>query len=146
MFKTSRRVQFYETDLMGIVHHSNYLRFYEEARVQWAVERGVLAYAARESASSASSLAVLETQVKHLKPLKFGDLIEIELQVRGQGVRLEFAYKMRCPERDHELVSTAKTVHVSLGENLRPRKMSEQLKHILEKETWIETWLLSSSE
>ena len=29
------RVGFYETDAMGIVHHSNYLRFFENARVVW---------------------------------------------------------------------------------------------------------------
>ena len=34
----SHRVAFYETDAMGIVHHSNYLRFFERARVDWLAE------------------------------------------------------------------------------------------------------------
>jgi acyl-CoA thioester hydrolase len=34
----AHRVAFYETDAMGIVHHSNYLRFFEHARVDWLAE------------------------------------------------------------------------------------------------------------
>ena len=29
-----RRANYYETDQMGIVHHSNYIRYSEEARIE----------------------------------------------------------------------------------------------------------------
>ena len=32
-------VKYYETDQMGIVHHSNYIRFMEEARMYWGSKR-----------------------------------------------------------------------------------------------------------
>ena len=32
IFKYIRKINYYETDRMGIVHHSNYIRFLEEAR------------------------------------------------------------------------------------------------------------------
>ena len=35
MFKYERTINYYETDKMGIVHHSNYIRFLEEARCRW---------------------------------------------------------------------------------------------------------------
>lgn len=143
-FSYEHRVQFYETDLMGIVHHGNYLRFYEEARVAWAIHRGLINYQQKESASR---LAVLETNVKHLKPLFFGDIVRIELQVRLQGVRIEFEYKMyrQLSNKDsgQELCSVAKTLHVALGENLRPRRPLQEMTEILEREQWNETWLLS---
>ena len=41
-FLYKRTVHFYETDMMGIVHHGNYLRYYEEARVAWADARGLI--------------------------------------------------------------------------------------------------------
>ncbi|MFN8943705.1 MAG: acyl-CoA thioesterase, partial [Pseudobdellovibrionaceae bacterium] len=56
-------VQFYETDQMTIVHHSNYLRFMEEARVAWAKEKGLIDY---QKIESASHFAVLESRVKHV--------------------------------------------------------------------------------
>ena len=41
MKKYSRSVNYYETDQMGIVHHSNYIRYFEEARLQWMDEIGL---------------------------------------------------------------------------------------------------------
>ena len=38
VFSTSFPVRYYETDQMGIVHHSNYIRFFENARSQMMVD------------------------------------------------------------------------------------------------------------
>ncbi len=34
-FTFERTINYYETDRMGVVHHSNYIRFLEEARCEW---------------------------------------------------------------------------------------------------------------
>jgi acyl-CoA thioester hydrolase len=129
------RVQYYETDEMGIVHHSNYLRFCEEARVEWAHGRGLLDY---QKKGSAALFAVYETRVRHLKPALFGDLIEIDLQCRPQGVRIFLQYRLRA--RD-EILAVAETVHVPLDENLKLVRLPKTMTDILEKELWTETWL-----
>ncbi|MGE9744434.1 acyl-CoA thioesterase [Bdellovibrio bacteriovorus] len=140
MFIHRHKVQFYETDLMGIVHHSNYLRFYEEARVAWAHAHGLLDY---QKPGSASHFAVYETQVKHMKPTFFGDDLEIEVQARCEGNRLVFQYRLHG--RGGEVCSVAKTVHVPLGLDLKLLRFPADMKAIvnkeLEKEAWIETWL-----
>jgi acyl-CoA thioesterase FadM len=41
-FKISRPVHLYETDLMGVVHHSNYIRYMEEARFAWLREEKLI--------------------------------------------------------------------------------------------------------
>ena len=41
MIKYSRSVNYYETDQMGIVHHSNYIRYFEEARLHRMDEIGL---------------------------------------------------------------------------------------------------------
>ena len=138
MFRYHRKIQFYETDLMGIVHHGNYLRLFEEARVAWAHGRGIISY---QKPESAAFLAVLETKVRHLKPLKFGDDIEIEVQVKMDKLRIIFEYKMYCLARHQTPVATSRTEHVSLDENLKVKRLSVELKTVLEKEPWIETWL-----
>ena len=131
------RVQFYETDLMGIIHHSNYLRIFEEARVAWAHTRGMLNYQSKESASH---LAVLETRVRHLKPGKFGDLLNVEVQAHLAKIKIIFEYKMW---RGEELLAEARTEHVSLDLDLKLIRPPVALKKILEKELWTETWLSS---
>ncbi len=136
MFIHRHKVQFYETDLMGIVHHSNYLRFYEEARVAWAHDKGLIDY---QTPSSASHFAVYETHVKHMKPTFFGDDLEIEVQGKTEGNRILFQYRLRG--RGGEICSLAKTVHVALGPDLKLLRLPADMKAAMESEKWIETWL-----
>lgn len=138
MFTYRHLVQFYETDLMGIVHHSNYLRFCEEARVAWAHDRGLIDFKKPESASY---FAVLETRVRHIKPARFGELVEVNVQAERDGVRLKFQYRLRCGD---EIVALAETHHVPLNESLRPMRWPQAIKTLLEKERWTETWLSNS--
>lgn len=134
MFHIIHKVQFYETDQMGIVHHSNYLRFCEEARVAWAHHHGLIDY---QKPQSAAHFAVLETQVKHLKPAFFGDDLKISVQARGQGIRIEFQYKI---EKNNEVLALVHTVHVPLNEQLKPMKLPKEMKEILTREVWKEIW------
>lgn len=141
MFVYKHKVQFYETDMMKIVHHANYLRFCEEARVAWALHKGLIDY---QKPDSAAHFAVVETQVRHLKPLAFGDNIEIEIQGRLQGVRVVFEYKLFERTRyGQDPACVARTVHVALGADLKLQRPSMEMKKVLEKEQWIETWLLN---
>lgn len=151
MFKYTRTVNFYETDMMSIVHHGNYLRFYEEARVAWARARGLL-----KNPEDAAQFAVLGTQVKHLKPARFGDELEFVVQAKMEGVRIILEYKML--NRDGAvLLSEARTEHVAIdiasgpvdinGVAAKPKfklmKPTSAVAAVMEKEPWIETWLSS---
>ncbi len=115
---------------MGVVHHTNYLRFCEEARVSWAHSVGLIDY---QKPESASRFAVLETRVQHLKPSFFGDLLDIQLQVRMLGARIIFQYKIQSK---NEIISRAETTHVSLDKNLRPLRITKEFKTILENRVW----------
>lgn len=131
----SHRVQFYETDLMGIVHHSNYLRFFEEARVDWAHRQGFIDY---QKPHSASHFAVLETRVQHRKPAFFGDLLKVEIRGRQSGAKFVFQYRLW---REKDLLASAETTHVALDKHLKPMRLPKALSEKLEKELWKETWL-----
>jgi acyl-CoA thioester hydrolase len=137
MFTYSRLIQFYETDMMGIVHHGNYLRLFEEARVAWAHAQGILDY---QKPESAFNLAVYETRVRHLKPAKFGDTVKIQTQAKIVRVKIIFEYRMW---RGEELLAECRTEHVPLDLNLRLIKPPDNMKEVVEKQTWTETWLSS---
>jgi acyl-CoA thioester hydrolase len=113
---------------------------FEEARVAWAHNHGLLDY---QKPGTASHLAVYETQVRHLKPAKFGDVVTVEVQAKLSRVKIIFEYKMW---RDKELLSECRTVHVPLDLNLKVIKPPLEFRKVLETQTWIETWLLSLSE
>lgn len=95
--RSKLRVRFCETDLMGIVHHSNYLAYFEAGRVEWLRRRGVT-YA--DWAAHGVHLPVVEANVKYRAPAKFDDVISIETRlVELRSVSLRFEYAMRRGEQ-----------------------------------------------
>ena len=141
-FTYLRRVAFSDTDAMGVVHHANYLRFCEEARVAWMRENGlsVVHYPQTEDV-----LAVLHYQVWHLKPATFEDQIKVSLQVRRQGLKIHFQYAIYKLKGDEEIrIAEAETLHIPVDGNLKPVRPAQAMLKQLEKEQWIETWLSNS--
>lgn len=137
-FSYERRVAFSDTDAMGVVHHANYLRFCEEARVAWMRARGLTG---THYPLTDKVLAVLHYQVWHLKPCTFEDLLRISLQVGRKGVRVRFQYSIY---KGDELIAQAETLHIPVDGELRPCRPEPEFVKQLEKEPWTETWLLNS--
>jgi acyl-CoA thioester hydrolase len=135
MYIYCHKIQFYETDLMGIVHHSNYLRFCEEARVSYAIHKGLLDY---QKPESAAQFAVWETRVKHLGPLRFGDDVQIEIRARVEMVRVVFQYRMKV---NGQVCCVAQTEHVALDTKLKLQRLPENFIAAWRDEKWTETWL-----
>lgn len=135
-FKYRRIIHFYEADPMNIVHHGRYLLFCEEARVAWAIEKGIIT---ANDVRAASMLAVISTEVQHLRPLKFNDQIEVYLQVHRERLRIFIDYLVYNPSKQ-EVSAKCKTVHVGLDENLRLTKYPQNILDIIEREVWTETW------
>ncbi len=138
MFQYHRLIQFYETDQMGIVHHSNYLRYIEEARVSWSHSKGLIDY---QKPESASYFAVVETRVSHVSPARFGDQITIDLQCRREGNRILFQYRIHM--KNGITVALVETTHVPVRD-MKATKMPQHMRKILEGEVWTETWLSNS--
>ena len=120
---------------MGIVHHSNYLRYLEEARVAWAHKAGIIQF---EQPLTASHFAVLETRVRHIKPSKFGDDLEIDMESKISGLRIFFQYRIR---KGAHIVGLATTEHVPLNAELKITRLSIETREKLERSSWTETWL-----
>lgn len=131
MFEYQRTTHFYETDLMGIVHHSNYLRFCEEARVAWCIEKKILS----RDGKSGFGLAVVETHVRHLSPIRYADQVSIFMQAKADKARVVFQYFMKVAGRD---VARVETTHCRLDENFKVLRLSETMMAVLKEEKWIE--------
>lgn len=134
MFQFERTTHVYETDLMGIVHHSNYLRFCEEARVSWCVKKNLL----NSSNRAVFGLTVVETKVRHVAPIRYGDKTIIFMQARNEKARVIFQYRMQVGPT---VVALAETVHCRLDENFKVLRLEKNMIDILKEEKWTETWL-----
>lgn len=109
-----RSVNYYETDRMGIVHHSNYIRYFEEARLDY-LSHTCFDYSALEAEGYISP--VLSTSCKYKSMAHFGDTLIIETCLTGVGnVKYGFFYRVTKKENG-ELVATGKTEHCFLDKD-----------------------------
>ena len=114
-------VQYYETDKMGITHHSNYIRWMEEARVAFLSEIG-WDFAKLETMGIVSP--VLNVNCDYKKSTIFSEKITIHVSVeRFRGVKLQLAYEMDNESGD--VVCRATSVHAFLDTEGRPVKMKQ---------------------
>ena len=102
------RVHYYETDKMAVVHHSNYIRWMEEARVAYLEAIGA-GFAGMESRGVLSPVVALEC--RYLRPCRFDDRVRITVRLTEfKGVRLRVAYEM-FNETSGETVFTGSSEH-----------------------------------
>ena len=86
-----RKAQYHETDQMGIIHHSNYVKWMEEARIGYMDQMG-FAYKKVEEMEVISP--VVEISVTYKKQVFFDDDIQIRVSIRKyNGISLEFNYE-----------------------------------------------------
>ena len=116
------RVQYYETDRMGITHHSNYIRWMEEARADFLEKKG-WPYERIEEEGIISP--VISVDCRYKKPTTFADEVDIEVSVlEFNGVKLKIGYIMKLGE---ETVCEGESMHCFLSKEGKPVKLSKVL-------------------
>lgn len=124
------KVQYYETDKMGIVHHSNYIRWMEEARIFFFEQIG-WNYDKLEAEGILSPVTAVECKYK--ANTLFPDIIEISAAVEEfTGVRLKLRYEMK--KTDGTLVCEGRSEHCFIngeGKILRLKKERPELCAVL---------------
>ncbi|MBQ6666827.1 MAG: acyl-CoA thioesterase [Bacteroidales bacterium] len=114
------KVKYYECDPMGVVHHSNYVRFMEEARVEM-MDRLGFGYERMEAEGVISP--VLSLTCKFLRPAHFQEVVEISVRLSSStAMKVSFAYEMRV---EGNVVMTAESTHCFL-ENGRPVSLEKR--------------------
>lgn len=134
--KNYLRVKFYDTDLMGVVHHSNYIRWFETGRVEYLRSIGINL---NEMIEDKIIFPLTEVRAKYFQSAKFDDELEIETTALAlTKVMAEFKYKIRRVGEDNILVSgQSKNVFTSMetGKIIRlPEKYFSKLQSAISEE------------
>ena len=113
----SRRINYYETDMMSIVHHSNYIRFFEEALCDFMEQIGCDVRALEDKGVS---IAVVDAYAKYIIPLKFDDKVYITTKLtKMSAAKMEFEYEIRFADTDI-LTTVGKTSHCCVNRSNKP--------------------------
>jgi acyl-CoA thioester hydrolase len=119
------RVRFVETDAMGIVHHSNYLHYLEETRVEYLRSIG---HPYSENREAGLDAAVLECRVRYLVPLHFDDVVTVHLRL-AESTRATFTIDYLLTV-DGRASSTAMTRHAFVTAVGKPRRVPDWLRRM----------------
>ena len=131
------QVSYYDTDAMGVVHHGNYLKYFEDARVAWIGESGL---GEHHYPNANTHYAVILSQVRHLLPAYFPQKLQTFLQVRRQKLKICIQY-VTFAENSEKPLALGLTELVPVDHNQKPTRFPRPALEILEREKWTETWL-----
>lgn len=117
MHTYTRKVQYYETDKMNFVHHSNYIRWFEECRVDYLEKLG-LPFDKMEAEGLLSP--VLEMNCQYHRACTFGDVVDVTAaMVHYDRLRFGFAYRVT----DHTtgtLLASGRSMHCFITPEGKP--------------------------
>jgi acyl-CoA thioester hydrolase len=117
-------VRFVETDAMGVVHHSNYLVWFEAARVHWMDVAGV-PYA--EVARGGNHFAVTAACVEYRAPARFGDTVRVTAtlsHLRSRQVRFDYVVENAA---GGALLATGHTEHICVDTGGHVAKIPQEI-------------------
>ena len=115
MFCYRRTAQYHETDQMGIIHHANYIKWMEEARVAFMDEVFGFGYVEMEAQQVFSP--VIGVDVAYRRPVWFADKVEIDVEIKSYtSTRLVLSYRIRNVSKG-TLCTTATSAHCFLHDD-----------------------------
>ena len=136
-FIFERKINYYETDKMGVVHHSNYIRYMEEARCAW-LENIEMPFSSLEE--NGITIPVLGVNCEYKHHVTFGDTIIIKPFTKEYtGVRMTVGYDS-IDKKTGKIVLIGETKHCFTDKNLKPINLkkyapefSKKFQSLLEK-------------
>ena len=115
------KINYYETDKMGVTHHSNYVRFMEESRIDFLEKIG-WGYDKMEQEGIISPVVSLECNYRNTTT--YPDVIEVSVQVlKLSAFKLTFGYIMKVKDK---VVFTGKSSHCFLDSSVKPVMMESK--------------------
>jgi acyl-CoA thioester hydrolase len=121
--ETTLRVRYAETDQMGVVHHANYIVWFEAGRIEFLRQLG---FSYGEMEEDGMHLPVVEVKCRYKHPARFDDEITIRTrlaQMRASLLRFQFEVVRKS---DRRLLAEGETVLVVVGRDLKLTRLSEK--------------------
>ncbi len=116
-----RTANYYETDQMGVVHHSNHIRYFEEARIAFMKSIGCdVAQMEKEGII----IPNVDAYARYIIPIRFGDTAEIEIKLtKFTGAVMRYEYTARL---GGNIAATGHTEHCFVNSEFRPMSLRKK--------------------
>lgn len=112
-----RTAFYYETDRMGIIHHSNYIRWFEEARIYFLEKAG---YPYSRMEENGVMIPVLSAECEYKNAVRFDETVLINLDIEEfNGFKMTIKYTV-TGKADNQLKAVGKTRHFFVTSDMKP--------------------------
>jgi len=131
--ETKIRVQYFETDCMGVVHHSNYIRYFEMGRTEMMRDLG-FPYSAMEN--TGVKMPIILTECRYLFPATYDELLTIRTTIKEPiSARIRFEYEI-YNESGKQICTGAVELAFINAETQRPCRPPETLLKVVSSGTF----------
>ncbi len=118
------RVRYAETDRMGLLHHANYLIYFEQARTEILRSQG---FTYKDMEDQGFLLVLTKVEVRYRRPARYDDLLTIRTKVeRVTSVRIDHAYEVLC---DGQLLAEGSSTLACVDRSGRPQGLPDFLRN-----------------
>lgn len=129
IFVYERNAFYYETDRMNVIHHSNYIRWFEEARINFMEKAG---YPYDKMEFNGIMLPVLSADCSYKNSIHFGDTVLIHTAIcQFNGFKMTLQYKI-INKKNSELHAFGSTTHCFTDMNMKPIRIKKNYPEIYE--------------
>ena len=121
---TDIRVRYAETDRMGLLHHANYLVYFEQGRTELLRQQG---YTYKDLEDQGFLLVLTKVEVRYKRPARYDDQLTVRtIVVRTTAVRIDHRYEVL---RESELVAEGTSTLACVDRDGRPQALPEFLQY-----------------
>lgn len=118
------KTQYYETDQMGIIHHANYLHWFEEARIDMMDQMGI-GYAVMEK--EGIICPVLAVQCEYKSMTRFGETVQVLTNLKEyNGIRMSIEYTV-IDKESSQIRCVGESRHCFLTRDGKPVSLKREL-------------------
>ncbi|MBU0503639.1 MAG: thioesterase family protein [Candidatus Omnitrophota bacterium] len=116
-----KKIYYHDTDCGGVVYYANYLKFFEEGRAEYCLDKGV---ALKDLANRHTYFVVAHTEINYKAPARYQDKISISTGIEKIGnASINFIQKIA---RDDIVLVESKTTWVCVGKDFKPKPVPEE--------------------
>jgi acyl-CoA thioester hydrolase len=121
-----KKIYYHDTDCGGVVYYANYLNFFEEGRTEYCLDKGIVL---REWVNKQTCFVVAHTEINYKAPARYQDKIKVFTSIERIGnASINFIQKIT---KDDVVLVESKTTWVCVGEDFKPKPVSEDIKRLL---------------
>ncbi len=120
--KLKIKVRYHETDKMGVVHHGNYINWFEAVRTDLCSSLGI-PYSLIEK--EGFNIAVVEATVRYLAPVFFDEEVFVILKIeKASKSYFHFSYVIKNSKGDK--IATGYTKHIVVNKQLKKDRLPDK--------------------